>query len=332
MKTSEIKRWEPKLEFPRNLSAASINQFLRTLEKSEGILAEIEKNKGETNKANAEAAKARSEAGAPPGATPGGAAVLSQYPAPVQAAVQGLLSYQTDPATFPQRKFARSGQMDRETAVGLAQQIDPSYDEKEFKTRSALQKDFKEGTSSQNIVSLNTAINHLDRLATSGAALHNTGNQAYNALKNTIGPVFGATAPAVFKNDVNAVANEMSTLFKKTAATDQEISSWKDTMSKAQTPEQIRAGIDEMLQLMEGRYSALEQKYETGMGKPRDFSMLTPQSKQVLTKLGATEFVKNDEAKAPAGPPPGATHKVPGPDGQMHWTNDTGTVDLGVAR
>ena len=49
MKTSEIKRWEPKLEFPRNLSAASINQFLRTLEKSEGILAEIEKNKGENH-------------------------------------------------------------------------------------------------------------------------------------------------------------------------------------------------------------------------------------------------------------------------------------------
>ena len=30
-------------------------------------------------------------------------------------------------------------------------------------------------------------------------------------------------------------------------------------------------------------------------------------------------------------PPPGATHIVPGPDGKNHYTNDAGTVDLGVA-
>jgi hypothetical protein len=32
-----------------------------------------------------------------------------------------------------------------------------------------------------------------------------------------------------------------------------------------------------------------------------------------------------------AKPPEGATHKVPGPDGKMHYTNAAGTVDLGVA-
>src|SRR5258708_28285210 len=29
------------------------------------------------------------------------------------------------------------------------------------------------------------------------------------------------------------------------------------------------------------------------------------------------------------GPPTGTTHKVPGPDGKMHWTNEAGTVDYG---
>jgi hypothetical protein len=32
-----------------------------------------------------------------------------------------------------------------------------------------------------------------------------------------------------------------------------------------------------------------------------------------------------------AGPPPGATHIVPGPDGRNHYTNAAGTVDYGVA-
>jgi hypothetical protein len=31
-----------------------------------------------------------------------------------------------------------------------------------------------------------------------------------------------------------------------------------------------------------------------------------------------------------AGPPPGMTHKVPGPDGKLHYTNETGTVDGGL--
>jgi len=34
--------------------------------------------------------------------------------------------------------------------------------------------------------------------------------------------------------------------------------------------------------------------------------------------------------KAPTGPPPEATHKVPGKDGKMHYTNAQGTKDLGV--
>jgi hypothetical protein len=35
---------------------------------------------------------------------------------------------------------------------------------------------------------------------------------------------------------------------------------------------------------------------------------------------------------SPAKLPPGATHKVPGPDGKMHYTNAQGTVDYGVVQ
>ena len=38
----------------------------------------------------------------------------------------------------------------------------------------------------------------------------------------------------------------------------------------------------------------------------------------------------NSQARQSA-PPAGATHIVPGPDGKNHYTNDAGTVDLGVA-
>jgi hypothetical protein len=273
------------------------------------------------NKNNAEAGKAKAETPAAAAVTTGGAAAeLAQYPASTQSAVRGLLTYQVDPGTFPQRKYAKSGQMDRETAIGIAREIDPSYDEKQFGPRRKLIQDFTSGTSSQNIVSLNTAIQHLDRMAKSGAALNNTNNQAINAAKNTIMPWFGATAPGVYLKDVNAVADELSSLFKKTGATDVEIKGWKDEMSKAQTPAQIRTGIDEALELMGGRYDALRQKFETGMGRPQDFQMLSPASKAILKNLGETRMLGRDESITPAA---GAqaqmvTVQIPGhPPGQI---------------
>jgi hypothetical protein len=298
--------------------------------RAEAAPAEAAKNYAEAEKARAEAEAKRAQTATPtPGAT--GTAGLEQYPAPIQAAVKGLLDYRTDPATFPQRKFAKSGQVDRETAIGLAQQIDPSYDEKQYGTRHKLLQDFTSGEAATNIRSLNTAIQHLDQLNKTGAALGNTNFQAANAFKNTVGPWFGATAPGQYKKDVNAVADELSAIFKRTAGTDQEIQGWKETMSTAQTPDQIKAGIQEALTLMNGRYDALSHQYETGMGRPRDFQMLSPESTKILEGLGAKEFVQKDAIAQPAAPPAGATYKAPGPDGKMHWTNATGTVDYGIA-
>ena len=264
------------------------------------------------NKANAEAATARANLPfiAPPGSPTANAfeGELAKYPPATQQAVKGLLNYQTDPATFPQRKYAKAGQMDRETAIGLAQMMDSSYDEKQYGARHKLLQEFTSGTGAKNIVSLNTAIQHLDRMAKSGAALGNSNFTPLNWLRNTAGPAVGATAPGVFKNDLNAVANEMATLFKRTAGTDQEIASWKNNMSVAQTPDQIRKGIDEMLQLMSGRYDALDSQYSTGMGRARDFQLLSPNSVKILTNLGATEMLQKEPKTA--APQAAATVKI----------------------
>lgn len=252
--------------------------------------AETSRDNAQAGRANAEAANSRALAhGAEASQQP-----LSVWSPQQQQAVTGLASYSVNPATFPTRTQAKAGQMDRETAIGYARQIDPSYDEKEYGTRSKLQSDFRSGKSAQNIRSLNTAIDHLDAMASSGTALHNTNYQAPNWVKNTVAPWFGATAPGQFHKDVNAVAGELSQLFKGTGATDKEIESWKKDMSAAQTPAQIRTGINEALKLMGGRYDALENQYTTGMGRPRDFQMLSPHSQKILSNLGATDLVQKD--------------------------------------
>jgi len=53
----------------------------------------------------------------------------------------------------------------------------------------------------------------------------------------------------------------------------------------------------------------------------------------ILAKDGTTTTLgeaSKPAQKSPTGPPPEATHKVPGKDGKMHYTNAQGTKDLGV--
>jgi hypothetical protein len=57
------------------------------------------------------------------------------------------------------------------------------------------------------------------------------------------------------------------------------------------------------------------------------------QNNRFLQKRYGTAGITPPAAPPAAGaPPPGATHKVPGPDGKNHWTNDQGTVDYGVVQ
>ena len=312
---------------------------------------EDEKQRSETNLQSAEAIHARAEAGQASAtaaktreetrqlqSTPGAnvATDINTLPVTAQNALKGLADYSVSPETFPQKKYAKSNEMDRETAIGLAKQLNPDYDETQYKSRNKLRQDFASGQARKTINSLNTAVQHLDRMAQSGAALQNGGSQFVNAVGNWWNNAAGHPEVTVFKNDSNAVANELASVFKGTGATDQEIKAWKDTISTASSPQQIRGSIDEALQLMNGRLKAIDDQWKSGMGGTRDFHILSPASQQILQKLGAKELLDQDNSNVrstatPQTPPPtGATMKVPDRDGKLHWSD--GTRDLGLVQ
>lgn len=226
-------------------------------------------------------------------------ALLQKWPEEIQTSVRGLVNYQTSPDTFPPRKYAKSGQMDRETAVGLAQMIDPTFSEKLFKSRQAALIDFTspKGRAGGNIVALNTAVQHLDKLNSDIDALHNSNWQAENAVGNWLQTQAGKTAKTNFDTDRDAVANEMATVFKGTGATDQEIKAWREKMSSSESPAQLHEAMDHLLGLMAGRLNALNGMYSAAMGRnERDFTFLNDNSRQILQRLGAKEMVSLDNA------------------------------------
>lgn len=247
------------------------------------------------NQRNAEARNARLTG---PNGT---GAPLTTYSPQIQQAVQGLANYSVDPNSFPTRTTAKSGQMDRETAIGLAKQVDPGYDETQYKSRSKTRSDFSSGNARKTINSLNQAVNHLNELSETSKALNNGHFQTFNSIGNWLHKEKGDPQVTNFEKAANAVQTEMATVFKGSGATDQEIKSWRDTLNSAQSPAQLQSGINELLKLMKGRLGALDDQWTSSMGGPRDFHILSPQSEQILHGLGADDLVFSDRANIPGG-------------------------------
>lgn len=299
---------------------------------------EARKTGSEITKNNAEAGLASARAGQIQGGgtgEPGGQA-LTAWPAPVQNSVRGLTDYSVNPASFPTRTSAKAGQMDRETAIGLAKEIDPSYDEKQFANRSKLQQSFTSGKARQSINSLNQAVGHLGTLQQAATALNNQDFQTFNSVGNWLSKKSGNPAVTNFENAATAVQNELAAVFKGTGASDQEIKEWRENLNSSESPRQLAGAISTALDLMRTRLDVISDQYSGGMGKPRAFHILTPEARQTLQKLGGLDLIQTDQGGADAPSPAVAAPAAGGgqglvsvtaPDGSVHSFPDQASAD-----
>lgn len=230
-------------------------------------------------------ARAGKEGGGLPGGIPSvpvgvkdGSALAGLSPED-QSVVKAIAEYR-----FPVTNLRNKNMM---ALVKRAYAYDPTFDAKEYATRAGVRKDFTSGKASQTILSLNTAVGHLNSLAKAANDLDNGSVQKWNQFRNAL--TTGLTDDArvtKFNTTANAVAGELATVFKNTSGTDQEIKSWHDKISSSQTPGQLKANIKEAIDLIGSRLHSLHNKYEQGMGKKADFQILSPKSRQILRGLG----------------------------------------------
>ncbi len=180
--------------------------------------------------------------------------------------------------------------------LGRAAAYDPSFDATQYQVRLGVKKSFTSGKDKDNILALNTATGHIDSLVKAKDELANsnwvTGNTAINLLAKyfpvTPGLVERQGIVTAVKTKFNAVKGEMANIFKRSGATDQEIKSWNDTISdpSTATPSSWKAFINSSLELMGSRIESLKDRYEIGIGKPKDFKILSDKSRSILKGLG----------------------------------------------
>jgi len=224
-----------------------------------------------------------------------------------------------------------------QTILGAAAQYDPSFDASQYSVRQKVQSDFGSGKSAQAINSLNTVAQHVDQLEQNWAHLNNS-----NFMPGIVNPVANAVGSTVgsdlqrrinkFQLDQEAVGNELMRVWRQVGASDSEIKSWQAKLSANLSPAAQQGAIQEIYSLIAGKLSAMKSQYETSMGRPADFHMLTPEVAQRFQKHGvdASDLAPGARYGASAPPVPnGFLRLADGPNGhQIGQKPDGGWYDI----
>lgn len=233
----------------------------------------------------------------PRGAGLTGDAYLRTVPAAQQDLIKKIANYEMD---LSKVTSLRGGE--REQIASMVAQYDPTFDMSQYASRTKLRADFNSGKGAQNIRSLNTAIGHLATLKEKAAALENRSIPLWNTIANAAESHTGDPRVVEFTTAANAVEGELASLFKGTGATDAEIRQWRQALNSSQSPEQSTGAINTAIELMHSRLAAIDSQWEQGMGKPRDFKILTDRSRAVLQKMGVDVSAFDPESTTTATP------------------------------
>jgi hypothetical protein len=235
--------------------------------------------------------------------------------------VRGLTSYKYPwPGSFAMRDPKW------QALLGRAVKYDPDFSEAEYQVRYNLRKSFTSGKEKDNILALNTATGHINSLVNASKDLANSNWVTGNAAVNLLAKYFPVSEDLVkrqgkvtsIQTKFNAVADEMAGIFKRTGATDAAIKAWRNTVENpaTATPEMWNGFIGGALELMGSRIGALRDIYEAGMGRWKDFPILSATSRKILGGMG----LNVDEIDRMAGETP--TGKVETPTGKPSVTKD----------
>jgi hypothetical protein len=201
-------------------------------------------------------------------------------------------------------------------ATNNAQRINPSYKPSDEVVAENVA---KSPAASQFFGSANSLISKggtLDQLATVGQKIPQNKIPVLNTIEDWTKLSKGQGPLAGYAATILGVADDYGKTMGGGQASDSARNSALALIGAAQSPEQrasaiqsIRSSVGSQVKERIGSNQFLKRQY--GYALPQETNSPSPQG-------GAT--------------PQGATHKVPGPDGKLHYTNAAGTVDLGVAQ
>jgi hypothetical protein len=225
-----------------------------------------------------------------------GEALYDYVPPQMRNVVRGMVEGRQQPPTGAAMRSPQTMAL-----IDMAHSIDPTFDSGTWGARFASQKDFSSGKSSEMVRAANKTMHHVGALLDSMDKLNNTSYPMYNAVGNFVNKeVFGKGAVTEFLPNAHAVAEEMSKVFKGANLSDAEVRQWEASLNANMSPEQQRAAVGKLVELLNGSLQALQDKRERGMG-PLASSKLGPvlndESRRVMDRVSKWVAGIQDEKK-----------------------------------
>lgn len=217
---------------------------------------------------------------------------LKTVPADVAAKARMLIDGRMP---WPTAGALRSPQM--QAILSAAVQADPTLDAANSKTRVATRVNFTSGKARQNITAINTALHHIHSLAKAAEQLDNFEYPAafLNSPTNAALDWMGDKRMPSFREKRNAVASELTRVFRGTGGNVHDIQEWEKTINEAQSPEQLRGVIGGAFELLTGRLKAMNDEYAAGMGRSSDeYQFLTPDNAKYYKQLEGGQVFDSD--------------------------------------
>jgi len=190
-----------------------------------------------------------------------GEALYAHLPPQIAPVVKAMIEgRQPLPSTTAMRSPATLALID------AAHAIDPTFDATTWKARQAGQVDFASGKSSEMVRSANQTLHHVGQLLDSMDNLKNGRFPALNAAGNFVSEQTGSGTQGAFRTNAHAVAEELSKVFKGANLSDSEIKAWEQNLNENMSPEQQRAQILKLRDLLQGSLHALDEKRVAAIG------------------------------------------------------------------
>lgn len=126
---------------------------------------------------------------------------------------------------------------------------------------------------------------HLGQFSDNAEALDNSRFPMWNRIANKALEEMGDPRIAAFNTNKKAVADEIAKVWRASGGSEADIQENLKNLDGAQSPEQLRAAIGTLTDLIYGKIAALQDQYNSGMGttqKPRP--LVSPEAQQAFDK------------------------------------------------
>jgi len=188
--------------------------------------------------------------------------------------------------------------------VDEALQYDPTLDTATISNnaRQKVRNDFTSGTSAKTINAMNTVVGHLADLQKIGEGLGNTSYDWVNEIKNWLTPGGSKTGVSInnFNTAKQAVADELTRVYRQAGGSEQDIQSWQATLNAAKSPQELEGAFKTIGGLLESKLGAMQNQYQQGMGTT-PVNVVTPQTRATLDRLQGSAAPKMVRMKKPNG-------------------------------